>query len=184
MVIDVLFALLICWGFYRGFTKGFIVAVCSFIGYFIGVLGALKFTYSVATYLEQSMDMHSKYMPFIAFILIFIVLVIIVRFIGIMLTKVLKVIQLNFLNRIAGVVLLCIIYSFIFSTILWIFHQVNLIGPELKAESFIYPLLEPLAPAVVEKFSDIMPFFQDAFKSLEKLFDDLATKTSPLDVEF
>ncbi len=182
MIIDILLLLLLCWGFYRGFTKGLILAVCSLLGYFIGILGALKFTYTATIYIEQSFDIHSKYLPFLTFILLFIALVILVRFIGILLTKLLKIAQINIFNKLAGAVLVCSIYIFMFSTLLWIFHQVNLISPDLKAESVVYYYIEPISSVVVEKVTTLIPFFQDTFHSMEALFEKLATKSSPLDV--
>lgn len=182
MIIDVLFALFLLWGFYRGFTKGLIIAICTFLAYLIGIVGALKFTHVISIRLSEILDIHDKFLPFIAFLIIFIVLVLIVRFGGFMLTKIIDLFMLSLVNKLLGGVLWCLIYVFMFSTILWVFHQVNLISPELKTESIVYGYLEPLSSRIISWIGILIPFFKDTFQELEHLFEELATKSSPLAV--
>lgn len=182
MIIDVLFALFLLWGFYRGFTKGLIIAICTFVAYIIGIVGALKFTHVISLRLGEILEIHDKFLPFLAFVIIFVVLVLIVRFGGFMMTKIIDLFMLSLVNKLLGGFLWCLIYVFMFSTILWVFHQVNLISPELKAESVVYAYLEPLSSKVVNWIGVLIPFFQDTFEELEHLFEEWATKSSPLAV--
>lgn len=182
MIIDIIFLLLLSWGIYRGASKGLIVAIASFLGYFFGIIAALKFSNIAAVLIQENIAIDSKFIPFLAFLVVFVLAILIVRFIGLALTKIVNLIQLKWLNKVGGAFLYCLIYTFIFSSVLWMFHQVNLLSPDIKAKSVTFSYLEPLAPQVIRYSSEWYPFLEGTFETLEKLFEELATKNSPLDV--
>ena len=174
MIIDVISLVIFLYGFYRGFVKGFIFSVFSFFAFFIGIIAALKFVHTVSVMMQGWFDINSKYLPFVAFILVFIGVIFLIRTLARLLTRFMNLLQLKLLNKIAGAVLFLLIFFFIFSTLLWLFNQVNLISPEIKVHSYTYHLIEPLAPAVINTLGSLIPFIKDTFQSLESFFEELA----------
>lgn len=174
MTIDIIFLIIFLWAFYRGFVKGFIFSVFSFLAFFIGIIAALKFVHTVSVMMQGWFDINSKYLPFIAFIFVFIGIIFLIKFLAKLLTGFINLIQLKLINKIAGGLLSVFIFFFIFSTLLWLFNQVNLISPEIKVSSYAYPLIEPLAPAVINTVGELIPFIKGTFQSLESFFEELA----------
>lgn len=182
MIIDLFFLLFLGWGTFKGFKKGLIVAIFSFFSLFIGLIGALKLTHIASVFFQKFTDIDSKYVPFITFLILLIAIILGINLLGKVLTKILSIIALDLVNRIAGAILLASIYIFIYSSILWFFNQINLIEPATKLDSTTYYILEPMASNTIEFFGNILPMIKDSFKELEILFEELATKSSPLDI--
>ena len=73
-MIDIIFAILIIIAIFKGLRRGFIVAVFSIIGFIVGLAAALKLSALVAVYLQNSIAVAGKWLPFISFALVFICL--------------------------------------------------------------------------------------------------------------
>ncbi|MBK7557459.1 MAG: CvpA family protein [Chitinophagaceae bacterium] len=79
MLIDLTFAILLVIAIVKGYQKGFIIAVFSIIAFIIGLAAALKFSAAVAAWLQNSISISAKWLPFIAFAIVFIAVVLLVR---------------------------------------------------------------------------------------------------------
>ena len=180
MIIDIFFLLFFAWGAFKGFKKGLIIAIFSFLSLIIGVIGALKLTHITSIYFQQTTHIDSIYTPFITFLFLLIVIIVLINLLGKLLTKMLSIVALDLINKLAGAILLASIYIFIYSSILWFLNQVNLINPSTKLESTTFYLLEPLAANIIEFLGQILPMIKNSFIELETLFEDLATKTAPI----
>ena len=71
--IDIILAIPLLWAIYMGFTKGFIIEITSLIALFLGVYGAIHFSY----YISDSMKLSSAYSPLISFAITFLIIVIV-----------------------------------------------------------------------------------------------------------
>jgi membrane protein required for colicin V production len=174
MVFDGIVLILICISFYRGWKKGILWAIFSMVSVVIGILLSLKLSHQVADYLFKQNIMTSQYTLLISFILIFVLVVFLFRF-GIKLVeKILDAVLLGWANKILGGVLYSLMTIFIVSTLVWLFNQVNILGPELKKDAKTYTYIEPISPKVIKLSSDYLPLMKNLFQQIKGLTQGVA----------
>ena len=83
MLIDLAFGVLMVLAIFKGYQKGFVIAVFSLLAFIIGLAAALKLSTVVAAYLHDSTSISVRWLPLVAFLLVFLVVVILVTRSGI-----------------------------------------------------------------------------------------------------
>ena len=79
MGIDVAFIIVMAIAVIKGFSKGFVVALFSFLAYIIGLAAALKLSVVVAHHFGSSWNASGKWIPVLSFALVFIIVVFVVN---------------------------------------------------------------------------------------------------------
>ncbi len=150
---DIMIAIPLVWGIYKGFKKGFIIEIASFIALGLGIYGGIKFSTVAAEYLSKMFDVSDKIMPLISFTVTFIIIVIAVFALAKMLQKVITMVALGIVNRIAGAVFGMLKFGLIISVVLNVVNtinaEVNFIEPEMEASSLLYRPLSKVAPTII-----------------------------------
>lgn len=100
--LDVILALLLVWGLFKGLNNGLFVEIASIIALIAGLYGAVHFSYITGDYLSDKMQWDQRNMKLTAFIITFILIVIVVSLAGKFLTKIADFAMLGILNKIAG----------------------------------------------------------------------------------
>jgi membrane protein required for colicin V production len=173
MFIDIIFLILIALACYKGYSKGFIVAIFSVLGFIVGLAAAMKLSTIVATKLAAHTDF-GKWLPAISFILVFIAVAFGVNMVGKIIQKTFETVMLGWANRIAGVILYAILYSIVLSIFLFYAVQLHFIKPDTTTGSFSYPFLEALGPKIIGGFEAVIPWFKNMFGELEQFFATFA----------
>lgn len=176
MVIDVAFYVLMIIAVFKGFSKGFIVGIFSFIAFLIGLAAALKLSAVVAHHFEPSSGISTRWLPVISFALVFIVVVILVNIGARILKKAVSMVMLGWLDKLGGIILYMLIYTIIFSVILFFGTKTYLIKPETIASSSVYSCVSPWGPKVIDSIGKIIPAFKDLFLQLESFFEKIGHK--------
>jgi membrane protein required for colicin V production len=173
MFIDVIFLIIIGLACYKGYSKGFIIAIFSVLGFIVGLAAALKLSTTVASMLSAHTNV-GKWMPALSFLLVFIGVAFLVKMVGKIIQKTFETVMLGWANRIAGILLYALLYSIIFSIFLFYAAQLHFIKDESIAASTVYPYIQPLGPKVIEGFGAIIPWFKNMFGELEQFFGKYA----------
>lgn len=176
MFIDIIVAALMVIAIFKGFTKGLVVALFSFLAFMIGLAAALKLSAVVAEWLGQNINVSQRWLPFIAFVVVFVAVILLVRLGAKAIESVLKIAMLGWMNRLGGVIFYALLYLFICSVILFYAAQLHLIGENTIRTSVTYPYLQPLAPKIIEGIGAIIPFFKNMFSELSVFFEGVASK--------
>lgn len=161
---------------YKGYSKGFILAAFSFIGFFIGLAAALKLSAVVASYLEPHAESFSKWLPVISFVLVFIVVVLLVNLGARIIRKTIRIATLGWLDRILGIALYIIFYIILFSVFLFFAEKMTLVGRETIEQSGVYPWVAPWAPGLFEHLGTLLPFLKDMFRELQEFFEQIGSQ--------
>jgi membrane protein required for colicin V production len=176
MLIDLLALVLLVVAIFKGFSKGLIVAVFSFLAFLVGLAAALKLSALAAQYIGSSVNVSARWLPVLAFALVFFVVVLLVRLGAKVIERVVQVAMLGWVNRLGGVLFFVAIYGFIYSIVLFYAVQLHLLSEETTTASVVYPWLAPLAPRCLALLGVIVPVFRDAFGQLLQFFEDLPAK--------
>jgi membrane protein required for colicin V production len=169
MIFDILFVLFLGAGFYWGYQKGIIYSVFSLAAYFIGIIGALRFSYVAVRFLHGSLSLGPKATAIVAFIIMFLLIVLLVRVVAWALEQVLKTFSLNIANQIAGGAVFSIISLYLLCVMIWFLNKWDVFPDHQKMTSHVYPYLANTGPAVVEMSGKIVPMFKTAFQDLDEL---------------
>ena len=178
MLIDFTFAALLILAIIKGYQKGLIIALFSIVAFIVGLAAALKLSTAVAAYLQDSINVSAKWLPFIAFALVFFVVIILVRLGAKLIEKTFQAVMLGWLNRIGGILLYAALYLIILSIFIFYAEKLQLLQPEALKNSQTYPFIQPWGPKVMDNFGKLIPVFKDMFTELGDFFNSLSNKIS------
>jgi membrane protein required for colicin V production len=176
MFIDTIFIILLILAIFKGYSKGLIVAVFSFLAIIIGLAAALKLSAVVAGWLQTSTNITAKWLPIIAFALVMFAVVFLVRLGAKWVQRTIEFALMGWLNKIGGIVLYIAIYTTVFSVVLFLASKIQLIKADTIAASKFYPFIQPWGPKAIDGFGVIIPIFKDLFAQLETFFDGIGKK--------
>ena len=175
-MIDIIFAILICVAIFKGYRKGLIIAVFSFIAFIAGLAAALKLSATVAVYLQNNVTISARWLPFISFTIVFLLVVLLVNLGAKLIEKTFEMALLGLVNRIGGILFFIALYMIIFSVFLFYADKIHLFGEANIQSSKAYPFVRPWAPKVMDGFGKIIPVFKDMFTQLGNYFEGVSTR--------
>lgn len=176
MLIDIGLLMLLILAIFKGISKGFIVAIFSFLSFYIGLAAALKLSVIVAGYLHQKFDVNSYWLPLLSFVAVFIGVVLLVRIGSAFIKKIVGIIMLGWVDSLAGIALFAVMYLMIYSVVLFYATQIQLISAEVQTKSTTYFFIEPFGPKVISLIGKIFPFFSNMFTDLSSFFEGISKK--------
>lgn len=164
--LDIIFIIPIIWFAYQGFKRGLIIELASLVALILGIYAALYFSFYAENFLTKNMSMDSDYVPTVAFIITFLIVVIIVYFIGKILEKVISMVALGFLNKMAGGFFGILKAAVLISIVLLIINNFSekFISKEKKENSFLYAPIAGIAPLIWQSLKDFDNEHLEKFK--------------------
>jgi membrane protein required for colicin V production len=140
--IDIAILIPVCWGIYRGFSKGFIIELASLTAIGIGIFAAVKFSDLTAAWLANYTELSTDWLPSASFIVTFITAVMLVFLLAKFLEKLINLSALSIVNKIAGAFFSGIKFLLIVSVLVILFEKFSLGKHEktekMKNESFLF----------------------------------------------
>jgi len=176
MIIDIIFAVILVVAVLKGLRNGFIIAIFSLLAFIIGLAAAMKLSTYAAHYLADSTNISARWLPFVSFLLVFLLVVFLVRLVAKFIEKSVEFAMLGWLNRLLGVVLYIMLYTTIFSIVLFYAVQMNIIRKDAILASRTYNFIEPWGPYAINGLGAIIPWFRDMFEELKQFFGSIPGK--------
>ncbi len=173
MLIDIVLLICLVLALIKGYRKGLVLASFSFVGIFLGLAAAVKFSAIVAGWLKEYTHTAFGWLPFIAFVIILIAVWILVRIGSKLIETSLELVMLGWLNRLTGILLYALIYASVLSIVLFYADKLQLLKPYMISDSKCYPLIKPIGPKFLELFASVLPIFKNAFAELTAFFERL-----------
>jgi membrane protein required for colicin V production len=139
--------LLICFipGIIRGISKGFLEQALSLAGIVLSVWAAFKFSALVCGWLKPYLSLSETTLNVVAFALILIAVSIVVLLVAKLLTKVLEMSMLGWLDKILGLVFALVVNALLLGVFVILFDTLNLkfgfVKPEVLDGSVVYTTL-------------------------------------------
>ena len=160
--IDVFLGVFLVYGLYKGFKNGLIIELASLISLFVGLYIAVKFSGVVGNALGSGIS-ESKTGKVIAFVVTFFLIVVGIHFLAKLLSKIVSIVFLGWLNTLGGIVFSVLKTVLILGVVLSLFQKVNyedaLLSKETQEASvFFNPVLktsEFLLPVVTDWFDKL-----------------------------
>ena len=162
--LDIILCIPLCWGLYKGFTKGLIIQLASLIALTLGIYGSIMFSSLAQDMLTSNFQIDNKYVPIIAFAATFLTIIIAVHFLGKLLEKMINMVALGLFNKLLGAAFGLLKVALILSALLFVFEgidkKLSLLPPGEKAKSFLYIPMSELIPTIAPATQRIMEWEQ------------------------
>lgn len=181
MILDIIVAIVVAFGFYTGYSRGLIKTVFDTLSLIIGIVAALKLSPIVINLLEGIIKTSPAISFLIGIVVTFIAVMALIRFIGNKLEDVFEAANINFINKIAGGGLQALFFAFLLSMGLWLMNNLNVLNPATKDNSMTYSLLEPLPEAGKGLFVALKPVFSNFWDKTIETMDDIKGKAEGSD---
>ena len=176
MFLDLIFVVILILAVIKGYQRGLIVGIFSFIAVIIGLAAAIKLSTVVAGYIGDTIKVSDEWLPVISFAAVFILVVLLIRLGANMIQKTVEISMLGWVNRLGGILLYIAIYGMVYSVVLFYADQLKLLQPDTIEKSATYSYIQPLGPKVINGFASIVPVFKGMFTELQSFFDGVAQK--------
>lgn len=161
---------------YKGYTRGFIVSVVSFFAIVVGLAAAVKLSVIMANWLQQSTHINSQWLPFLSFTIVMIGVILLLRLLANMLQKSVEFLLMGWANKMGGMLFYVIIYTLIFSVVLFYANKMSILKQNTIAASTCYSFVQPWGIKAINGFGKIIPIFKDSFTQLSTFFDSVGKK--------
>ena len=168
MIIDLLAAIIITYGFYRGYNRGLIGTVVDTLSILIGLVIALKFSPLLITHLQEIIHIHPSFEFILGFLIVFFAVMMVLRFIADKIEDLLKTVKLNFINQLAGGLTLGFVFAFCCGGLLMLLSNLKVLNQEYASESTLFGHLVTLTQDsswVFGAFKEMFSEFWDKFIS-------------------
>ncbi|MCB0430760.1 MAG: CvpA family protein [Flavobacteriales bacterium] len=156
--LDLVLIIPLLWAGYRGFTKGLLISLATFMALFLGIVAAIRLSDFVAGYLTEWWDIKPDWLNLIAFSCTFLLVVIGVHLFARLLEKMVKWTGLGWANKLTGALFGLMKMGFILSLLLMCFQTVNsatkLLDEDLQSQSLLFKPVRAIAPIILPKIED------------------------------
>lgn len=176
MPVDIIFIVLLAIAIWKGYAKGFVIAIFSFFSIIIGLAAAVKLSAIVANWLGVNTGITQKWLPVLAFVLVIVCIALLVRLVAKMVETTVELALLGWVNKLLGILFFALLYLFTYSVVLFYCSKMGLLSAETIAQSKTYSFIQPLGPYVIDAFGKIIPIFKDLFEQLTAFFDEAGKK--------
>ena len=158
-IFDIIIIIIIAFFSLKGLKNGLIKELGIVVGLILGIYVSVRFSYYIEDIFKEKSNLASEYLPIISHGLTFIIVMILIMLLSNFLTRFMKIIQLQWLNRLAGTVLglikIILILGVLFFFLIKIDLKINFLSNTGIKESLlfnkIYLLFESIFP-YVEQF--------------------------------
>lgn len=182
--IDGFVLIALAYSFYKGFSKGFVIVLASFIALILGVIGAIYFSDYVAELLTSKTEIDEQYISIAAFSITFMGIIFGVHLIAKIVNQAIKMVMLGPLNKIMGGVFSMLKTVVLLSVAFYLFDffntQISMVDKKTLKESVAYTSIRNITEEVIplitksdwynpDKFEEAIDDVKDAVE--EKVID-------------
>jgi membrane protein required for colicin V production len=180
MLLDLIYAVVLVLAIFHGFRRGLILGLFSLVAVIIGLAAAMKLSLVAGEYIGKAINISDRWLPVISFAVVFLIIVLLIRLAARAIEKMVEMVMLGWVNKIAGIIFYAAIYTIVFSVLLFYAEQMKLLQPETINKSITYSFVQPWGPKAINGLGSIIPIFKDMFGELEQFFNGIAKEISAI----
>ena len=161
--LDIIIAIPLLLGAYKGFRRGLIFEVAMIIGLIFGIYLAFKFSNMFESVVSKYFN-NSTLLPYFSFFLIFSLVILAMVLLAKLFEGILKITNLNMFNKVAGALFGLLKFGLIISVLLAVFRPIDenmgYIKPEIKNKSVLYAPVLKISQYIFPALSDMQKVFK------------------------
>ncbi len=170
MIIDIIVILITLFALFKGYKKGFVVALFSLAGLIIIMAAGIPLSIQMANYFGGDKNNAKPWLPIATFLLVSIIIMLLMRWIAVLVSTAFNWTLLGGVNRLAGACLFVFIYLTIISVLVFYAIGLNILSVHTIQSSYTAHYLEWWGSKSIELLSVILPFLKSSFSELKNYF--------------
>ncbi|MCH2044981.1 MAG: CvpA family protein [Saprospiraceae bacterium] len=175
MIIDVLFIIMVTFGFYFGFVFGLIRVVIFLVLFLLAIAASMRFTPIIEVLIKDTFELNSPFLPFVSFAITLIGLLLIVRIMTKLLSGLIDNKRFNRISQAIGGLMMCLVFTFMYSVLIDFFSEAKVINVETQNKSNFYSYIKRVPETGQKVIEQVAPFvdkfaiyMKSAFEALER----------------
>lgn len=180
MVLDIIILVLIAFGFYSGYSSGIIKTLFAIVSVIVSIAASFRLAPVFADIVSDILKLPQNISIIVALLVTFFVFLIFIRFIGKRLESVLSALNINVVNKLAGGVLMAILYTIVLSTLLGVVRDFKILDDRVFADSAMYPVVKPISQQSMALFKQIQPDIKRYWDNVVGGMDNIRDNIEPL----
>ena len=167
--LDIIIAAPLLYGMIKGFYNGFVKELTSLLALFIGVYVAINFSEFLEPKFINILDGYQEFVPVLAFGVLFSVSVLCIKGLGFVIDKLTKALALGVFSRVFGGVFGFFKVVIIFSFLLFVINDYNLVNKQIKDDSVLFDPLTDVAKIITPQLKKHQSILDKINKGTEKV---------------
>ena len=169
-ILDIIILALLGLGAYSGYKQGLFIGILSIVAFFIAIVLAFRFMHWGAEILAEKVESLTFALPFVSFIIIFFAVTITIRILAYLVKQALHFTILGTLDSFGGAVLGLAKWGIMMSLLFWVGSSFEYKLPDhVVKDSVIYPVVKPIAPALVSILDAYTPVVDQSIAAIKEL---------------
>lgn len=169
--LDFIFIALLLYAAWKGFKRGFVIELFTFLALFLGLYAGIHFSDFVSNVFREHLSVTTEYLPAISFTVIFLAVGAMIYFGGKAVEKLIKIIQLSLINKILGFFFSSLKMIFLMGAGILIIESYNekeeFISEETKTKSLLFYPLKKVVTISIPAFEESTLFLKNALTEEE-----------------
>lgn len=182
MFIDLIFAAVLGYGVYIGYSNGIIKTVFTVLSIAIGLLIMAHFHETVTQILKDITNYNHSVMMFVGMLVTFLVTMIFLRLIGKQIENLFKTANINFLNQILGGLVMSALFTVIYSMIINFMVDARLLEDQIE-DSKTYVVLKEVPQHATAGWDKFSPKIKELWQDMAIALDEMSENTSDINIE-
>lgn len=160
--VDIVILVMLAFGAFRGYQKGFLLEIVGIFALVLGIVGALMLLQTGMEFMSERFDISTQLLPYVTFLILFVLIIIGVNLIGRLVKSLLDLTLLGTADNFAGAVTGAIKWAIAISFLIWITSALgfNFFSDE-DDKSQLFGYIEQLAPWIVDKAKVVAPYLKE-----------------------
>ena len=149
IALDILFLIILAIGLIRGASRGLVMELSGLLGLIVSIFVAKNYSEVLMGKFFTFFGIQAEVSHFISFIIVLLLSLVVIHFLAILISRFIKLVMLDWLNKLGGAVFSGIEYLLILGAILYAFERMNnvvqLVEKEEIAKSKLYSPIKSTA---------------------------------------
>lgn len=149
IALDILFLIILAIGLIRGASRGLVMELSGLLGLIVSIFVAKNYSEVLMGKFFTFFGIQAEVSYFISFIIVLLLSLVVIHFLAILISRFIKLVMLDWLNKLGGAVFSGIKYLLILGAILYAFERMNnvvqLVEKEEIAKSKLYSPIKSTA---------------------------------------
>jgi len=171
--LDIIIAVPLLYGLIKGFSNGLVKEVTSLLALLIGVYVAINFSEYLEPKFINILDGYHEFVPVLAFGVLFLVSVLCIKALGFIVDKLTKALALGIFSRLFGGVFGFLKVVVIFSFLLFIITDYNLVNKQTKEDSVLFEPLSDISRIITPQLKKHQSILDKIDKGTKKVKDKI-----------
>jgi len=171
--LDIIIAVPLLYGLIKGFSNGLVKEVTSLLALLIGVYVAINFSEYLEPKFINILDGYHEFVPVLAFGVLFLVSVLCIKALGFIVDKLTKALALGIFSRLFGGVFGFLKVVVIFSFLLFVITDYNLVNKQTKEDSVLFEPLSDISRIITPQLKKHQSILDKIDKGTKKVKDKI-----------